>query len=261
MSLQNIENKIHSVIYYTLGIAGLRNKDVVLTSFPKSGNTWTRFFLCNLISLNEWNGKMVTFPKLDQTMPELGVSNLLNEWSYDTIPRIVKTHKERWPIFRGNRTILLVRDPRDVMVSYYHAETGRKKGTFDSSFADFIRHPTFGVEAWCEHYTSWCSQATHVMTYEEMKDDDIQAFDRMLKAIGVSLDRTLIEQAAQRSRFENIQKVEDEEGVRESEDFFEDGSRFTRNGKTGQWEEYFSNGDLRLTRSLVNEYDINIYEI
>lgn len=247
--------------YYSIGLLGLRGDDVLLTSFPKSGNTWIRFFLCNLISLQEWDGEHVTFPELDATMPELGVSNLLRSWPHDTIPRVVKTHKSRWPIFRGNRAILLVRDPRDVMVSYFHYERGKKKGRFRGEFSEFIRHPKFGFQAWCEHYVSWRANASVVLTYERLKSDDVGEFRRMLDAVDITVSDALIEQAAKRSRFEEMKKVEEKEGVRESEDHFEEDKQFMRKGTSGQWPEYFDEFDLEYTRSLLASNDIDRYEI
>ena len=107
-------------VSHLFGIVGIRNNDVLLASFPRSGNTWMRFLLCNLISLCEWDGKRVDFPLLNKTMPEFGVNNLLDEWSHATIPRVIKTHKSFLPIFRNKRSVGIIRDPRDVMVSYYH---------------------------------------------------------------------------------------------------------------------------------------------
>ena len=247
--------------YYTLGVLGLRNEDIILTSFPKSGNTWIRFFFCNLISLREWDGETVTFPKLDATMPELGVSNLLRSWSHETIPRVVKTHKPRWPVFYGCRSILLVRDPRDVMVSYYHYETDRQDGGSEDSFPEFIRHPKFGVEAWCQHYASWRSNEAVLLRYEDLKEDDVSEFCRMLEELDVSLGRELIEQAAKHSRFEEVRKIEAEMGVREDEGHFEEGKWFTRKGETGQWDEYFAAEDLRYLRSEIEKYQIELYDI
>jgi hypothetical protein len=155
--------------YYAIGIVGLIDDDIILTSFPKSGNTWVRFFLCNIISIREWDREVVTFPKLDDTMPELGVSNLVKHWKYNAIPRVVKTHKKRWPIFKNNDSVLIVRDPRDVMVSYYHSEKSKVGGTYSGNFSDFIRHPDFGIGAWCDHFTSWKPHAEIVLEYEEMK--------------------------------------------------------------------------------------------
>lgn len=261
MSLSRTKQRASLLWYYTLGVLGLRNEDIILTSFPKSGNTWIRFFFCNLVSLREWDGETVTFPKLDATMPELGVSNLLRSWPYETIPRVVKTHKPRWSVFRGCRSILLVRDPRDVMVSYYHFEKGKKQGRFDGSFSSFLHHHKFGLRAWCEHLRSWRESADVIVAYERLKEDDVREFTRMLDAVDISLPRSLIEQAAERSRFEKVRKIESKSGVREKRDHFKEGKRFTRKGETGQWKEYFSTEDLFYLRSKFKKYDIELYDI
>ncbi len=135
-----MSNIIQKTVRYAQGIVGLQENDIILTSFPKSGNTWVRFFLCNLISICEWEGKTVDFTTLDQTMPELGIDNLLRPWKHDTVPRIVKTHKHFWSIFLNHKIILIVRDPRDVMVSYYHFETTKERPRFKGTFSEFIRH-------------------------------------------------------------------------------------------------------------------------
>jgi len=247
--------------YYSIGILGLRSNDIILTSFPKSGNTWIRFFLCNLISLEEWGGEPVTFPKLNATMPELGVNNLFKVWKCNAIPRVVKTHKPYWRIFKGHRVILLVRDPRDVMVSYYHFEKEKRDKSFVGSFSEFIRHPTFGVEAWCEHFASWRSEASVIVTYEDLQHDDVTEFSRMLQAVDVDVDERLIREAATRSRFESMRKAEEKEGVRRSGEFFEEEGEFMRRGERGQWQEYFNSEDMQYTRRIVGKHDIEEYNL
>ena len=208
--IQDITKKASLIWYYTLGVLGLQEEDVILTSFPKSGNTWVRFFLCNLISLEEWGGREITFPLLDDTMPEVGRSNLLKEWKYDVIPRIVKTHKRRLFFMKKCHSIFLVRDPRDVMVSYYFFDKGRVNTDFDGSFSDFLRHPRKGLKGWVQHYQSWREHADVVVRFEDMKADDIQAFSNMLKGIGSEVGGKVIMKAAKRSRFEEMKKKERE---------------------------------------------------
>ncbi len=261
LPIEYVKNRILILWYYTIGIIGIGGEDVVLTSFPKSGNTWVRFFLCNLISLQEWDGQTVTFTRLDATMPELGRSNLLRNWHYEVIPRVVKTHKPYWPVFDGMRTILLTRDPRDVMVSYYHFEKGKRDGRFDGSFSAFLRHSKFGIRPWCEHLRAWRGNADVVLTYERLKQNDVREFNRMLNAIEVPLPQSLVQQAAERSRFQEIQKIESESGVRREESYFKEGKKFTRKGETGQWEEYFDTTDLKYVSDVMSEYDIEMYNI
>lgn len=254
-----VRERVSLLVHYSLGIIGLNGDDIILTSFPKSGNTWIRFFLCNLVSLKEWDGDTVTFARLDATMPELGVSNLLEAWPHDTIPRVVKTHKPFWPSFAGKRTVLLIRDPRDVMVSYYHFEQNKRRGRSESDFSSFIRQPKYGLKAWCQHYQSWVDKATVCLRYEKLKEDDVKEFSRMLEAIGIEVSRSLIEQAARRSRLKNVRSVEKEHGVRTTGNYFKKGKRFTRKGRTGEWKDYFAEGDIEYYDQLMDKYSIDIY--
>src|SRR5436190_16347079 len=105
---------------YGLGLLALRRDDVLLASFLRSGNTWARLFLCNLISLREWDGRPVTYGLLEATMPRLGHDNLFRPWPHPTMPRVVKTHRPYSRLFGRTQAIGIVRDPRDVMVSSYH---------------------------------------------------------------------------------------------------------------------------------------------
>jgi len=255
-----ITNNLRLLVMYIVGIAGLKEGDIILTSFPKSGNTWIRFFICNIISLKEWDRRTVTFEILNDTMPELGVSNLLRRWPHDSVPRIVKTHKRSWPlIFSGNRSILLVRDPRDVMVSYYQYKRGKEEICENLEFSEFIRNPRVGLESWCRHYESWKSKSDIIIFYEDLKENDIREFSRMLKKLSISIQDGIIEEATRRSRFEEVSKIEDNFGTGKKGSDFKDDQKFTRKGKTGEWRQYFGSDDVKYYDSLMNEYSISIY--
>ena len=260
MNLSHLKQRASLLLYYGVGILGLREDDVILTSYPKSGNTWIRFFLCNLISLREWDGKTVTFSILNETMPELGVSNLLRDWPHGTIPRFVKTHKEYWPlVFSENRSVLLVRDPKDVMVSYYNYKTGR--GDIDGSvkFSNFIRKPGVGLESWCIHYKSWKDKSDVVIYYEDIKSDDVKEFLNMLNSLRISVEDSLIKEAAQRSQFKEIRKIEKEFGTGEKGSDFKGRRKFTRKGGTGGWKKYFKKSDISYYQNILKKYSIKIY--
>lgn len=70
--LQHKVRHMRSLKYYLTGAVGLQADDVLLSSSPRSGSIWLRFLFCNLIGLQEWNGCLVDFQILNQTMVELG---------------------------------------------------------------------------------------------------------------------------------------------------------------------------------------------
>ncbi|ABK16477.1 sulfotransferase [Syntrophobacter fumaroxidans MPOB] len=251
-------DKVRRAIRYAQGILGLRKDDVILTSFPKSGNTWVRFFFCHVISLAEWGDRVVDFPTLDRTMPELGVNNLLLPWQHTTIPRIVKTHKGCWPIFRNRKSVLVIRDPRDTMVSFFHFENGKKTPRFKGTFSEFIRSEAFGLERWFRHYRSWVDHCTVLLRYEDLKVDDIAHFRRMLDALSIRMSDDLLAAAAERSRFGRVKKIERQFGQTKTDRFKAD-YMFARSGETGGWHDYFSNEDLEYYTELSRKYRLAHY--
>jgi len=242
---------------YAQGIWGLKNDDIILASFPRSGNTWVRFFLCHLISLSELNGKVIDFKTLDAIMPELGINNLTKPWIYKTIPRFVKTHKNCWPFFWSKKSVLIVRDPRDVMVSFYHHHIAKVKPIFSGDFPAFIRHKRLGLPAWFKHYLSWKTQCTTIVTYENLQENDVREFSRLLIGVNIHLASVLIEEAAKRTKFEKIKEIEKQGGLARPERFKKN-YQGTRQGKIGTWKDYFSNDDIAYYRSLCDKFAVDL---
>lgn len=234
------------------GLLALRKSDFLLSSYPRSGSTWTRHFLCNLISLSEWEGRDVG-QTLNHVMPALGTSNLLRSWPHTTIPRVIKTHAP-YSLFFGRASALgLIRDPRDVMVSRYHLLRDRV-GAFDGTFNDFIRDPELGLESWFRHYASWQDHWDLVMRYEDMLADPYREFGRLLDRIGVRCPEELFREAITRSSFQQMQQAE-----KQREPSVPGGGLFYRSGSSGQWSGYFSDDDFAHYLDRAAKYDVGLY--
>jgi hypothetical protein len=240
------------IIMHLLGVVGLNKDDIILTSYPRSGSTWVRFFLCNLISLSEWGGRVVDFEILDRTMPEFGSSNLIHPWPHHTIPRIVKTHKRYLPFFRKLKAMQVIRDPRDVMVSYFFYLRGRQSSS-QNQFSDFIRNPKHGLQAWFVYHKSWERKDKAVFRYEDLMCDDLKQFVRMVSFLEVDVPESLIQEAVMRSRFKEVKSIEIEYGNPKCEEYVDD-SAFTRKGVIGEWKRYFTADDICGYQKLVSEY-------
>jgi hypothetical protein len=147
--------------------------DVFLVSYPRSGNTWTRFLIGNLVSPDP-----ITFRNIESHIPEIYFSpdRVLRRLPR---PRILKSHECFQP--RYKRVIYILRDPRDVAVSNYHHNL--KAGNIPDDYpldewvdrflkAEFDK--PFG--SWADHVASWIYLREHdpgfvLLRYEEMKKD------------------------------------------------------------------------------------------
>jgi estrone sulfotransferase len=240
---------------YGTGIIGLRPDDVWLVSFPKAGSTWVRFLLCNLISLSELDGQLVDFHFLDNTMPALGYSSLSKPWPYTTIPRFIKTHQPYCSLLFGRpgKTIYVIRDPKDVMVSYYHFQQAHKLRLFQGSFSDFIHHPRYGLEACLNHYLSWQPRINYLVRYEALKHNAVLELTNILQAVETNVPDQLIPLSVERSSFSKVRTAQERTGL-SGPNRFHSQFKFARKGQTGEWINYFSNQDLTFYEDLCHQY-------
>jgi len=245
---------------YSTGILGLRSEDVWFPSYPKAGNTWLRFILCNIISQSELNGAPVDFHSVGEIMSALGRHNLLLPWRHHTLPRFIKTHQPYRPLLfaRPQRIVYLVRDPRDVMVSFYHYEKAKSRKPYNGEFADFLRDQQFGLARCLHHYRSWRPYITYLLRYEELKANPLLALKQTFKAIDVQIHDSILSTAIENSSLQKIQELQKANGIPGGERFTNQ-FVFARQGKPGGWVEYFSSTDLQYYRDMVQRFQFDLY--
>jgi estrone sulfotransferase len=251
--------RARQLLRFANGLRGLRRSDVILTSFPKSGNTWVRFFLCHLADAMEGREEFTGFDRLDRVMPEFGISDLRVPHRHAQLPRFVKTHGPHLPVFRGLRAVLVVRDPRDAMLSLHHYEMHRLKPRVPADLSELVRHPRYGFAAWFRHTRGWLRAADVVMRYEDLRRDDVAEFTRMLNALQLDVDAGLIAAAANRSKFEKVREAEQAERDRPARSEFAPVFTFARAGESGTGKSVLSAADLDYYQQLKREYGLDLY--
>jgi hypothetical protein len=251
-----------------------------LASYPKSGNTWLRAYLHNLLrnpgqaydinrlgefsfsdSTIHWYSPYLTKPWQEWTAREI----MENRWKAQRdIGRMspddvfVKTHNalvefEGRPMIHMDLTagaIYIVRNPLDVCISladHYGCD-------IDESIRILAAHTSgtpsgdqlvFEVHnTWSTHVFSWTKQPgpwLHVMRYEDMLKKPMVAFGRVTKFLGLAPPRDRIERAVKASSFESLRAQEDAQGFRERSYKAE---KFFRVGQAGQWREKLSKAQI-----------------
>ena len=243
---------VSKAIVTVKGFASLTDADILLPSFPKSGSTWLRFVLCNWLNQVELHEPVVTFELVDKVMPEIGVSDLHRGWPYSSVPRFVKTHWRYNTLFGSKRVMLVLRDPRDVMISLHHHVSSRKRNQFQGSLQDLIRHSKYGLRSWFVHTSSWFAHDPAVILYSDMKANGSIELLKALDKLDVHYSADIIEKAFELSEFNKMKTIESQYGI--PRDVFVEGKSFVRSGKSNQWEESFTDDDKTLYDNLVREF-------
>ncbi len=190
--------------------------DVFLTSYPRSGNTWTRFLIGNLVYQNE----PVTFLTVERLVPDMYKSSdrVLRNLPR---PRIVKSHECFDPRYR--KVIYIVRDPRDVAVSNYHWELKLRSVRDGFPIEDFVprwMEPEFWprIGSWGDHVTSWLStrqgkKGFLLLRYEDLKKDPQRALAQVAEFLGIEPSRERLNRAVELSSADNMRKLEKQESA------------------------------------------------
>lgn len=215
-------------------------RDIMIASYPKSGNTWLRMLLSSLVA-----GQIDSFDDLPSYVPELEVlGRMKNAYRLQSGGRMVKTH-EQWTE-RYCRGVYVVRDCRDVAVSYYwhQLSTGQFAGEFGDFFKEFLRGGVDGYGRWDRHIYSWLDAAIAarkkflIIRYEDMLGDAEHVLEKVARFVGLdvsSLDvaRAVVENSPERMRLKEM-------GAKSIPRSGKVKVPFVRNAKTGSWRSMMS---------------------
>jgi Sulfotransferase domain len=184
--------------------------DVFIVSFPKSGNTWTRFLIANLLHPQE----PADFGNIDRLIPESeGLTR--NQLKRVPRPRIMKSHEYFNPRFR--KVVYIVRDPRDVAVSQFHFYRKRRRIADDYPIEHFVSRfvagDTSDYGSWGDNVASWLvarqkSPAFLLLRYEDMVAQTAPALTRVAEFLGMDASPERVAQAVERSSAEQMRKLE-----------------------------------------------------
>jgi len=197
--------------------------DVFLVSYPRSGNTWTRFLISNLVFPDD----PTTFTNVESRIPEI-YFNPDHVMRRLPRPRILKSHECFQPHYR--RGIYIARDPRDVAISFYHHNVKWRNIADDYPMEEFV--PRFMAAefdtrwgTWSDHVLSWRSMRQGrkeflFLRYEDMKRNPITVLEsigqflRQCSFPNIDLSRDRLARAVELSSPERMRELEKEQAGR-----------------------------------------------
>ncbi len=206
--IKSIENRLQYLKYKDSLPNNPVHDDIYIVEFPKSGITWLQHILGNIeIQLNGVHNERVTFYNHHKYLPD--VHQLRGADIHRTLKRtFIKSHSEHNPYYYF--VIYLIRNPFDVMVSYYNFMLAHG---YDRDFFTFVKEKKYGVSAWKRHVNSWHyrrvdAQRIHFLRYEDLIRNAFVELKNIYKNLGVGIDDKILSKSIEMSSIKEMQELE-----------------------------------------------------
>jgi aryl sulfotransferase len=229
---------------------------VWIVSYPKSGNTWVRFLVCNLIF-----GVQDSAAALARLAPDIHEFRAVPEPPPQTI--FMKTHfpfSSAMPLAAHTAgAIYIVRDPADVMLSNFHysRRDGSQTSAGPVALARYVdeylaarggrRWLELGMGAWDDHVRSWLATPhpfpVLLVRYEDLLRDGLGCARQLCKFLGLDRGTEDVQRAVAGASFARLREIEEQDIRGENVGIFykpylrpslDAGLRFMRAGKAGE---------------------------
>jgi len=230
----------------------------IVISHPNSGRNWVEDII------GEYRRTVLSLPAIEFThdIMEPPFDDILPwqdmvEVSTNPIRKLGKALA-----YEGKPIVVLSRDPRDVIVSYFYQKTVRepwlhKLGiinrlpNFTGNIDEFIEHDIYGIKhliLFMNLMAHWIKKGAYDLRYEAMHEDIELEMVNLLNHIGVErVNRKKLNKAIAKCTFERVRKAEENEiGKKPPE-----GARKYRSGKVGTYKDELSSDMIRMINAYI----------
>jgi len=204
-TLREIDVRMHT-ISGLMRIDETLPEDIFIVGYPKSGNTWMQNLLAGLVY--GLDPEYMPVDLFDHFVPDV---HQLHYYRRFGTPMHFKSHSLPHPEYR--RVIYLLRDGRDVMVSFFHHLSAFPHDG-EIEFADMVRTGrNLFPSKWHEHVNAWQSNPYNaeimILKYEDLLADPVKQLARVCQFLAINRSISLIESVVEKSSFARMRAKEE----------------------------------------------------
>ncbi|KAG1945831.1 amine sulfotransferase-like [Pimephales promelas] len=221
-----------------------KHDDLFLVTFPKSGTVWTQRII-TLIYEEDFpdKAKQSTY----EQMPWLEYCLKGENYSIRPSPRLFCSHLLQPLIPKALQTkgkiIYVMRNPKDVMVSYFHFSNNMTNLDSTESMGEMLEKFFTGCMiggCWFDHVKGWITNKDKynilILTYEEMIKDLRSVVVKICEFVGKNLSDAAIHKVVETATFKHMKQdpLANYESV--AQEVMKDSKGvFLRKGTVGDW--------------------------
>ncbi len=244
---------------YILSRVDKMDPDIYVVSYPKCGRTWVRFLLSNY--LNQIGFVSPRF--YDRSLVGIPGSRTV-KFDHDQgnwVPAPLKIGQITFNElkYQKKKIILLIRDPRDVLVSsWYHLRY--RENIFKKGISEFIYDELVGIKKIVAFMNMWIENINvsgrfHLVLYEQLHDNPLLHFKELIDFLNIPIEMEQLKDAVQNCSFKRMRQIEISGS--QNEPWLKPGSRKmgnalkVRKGKIGSYREELSDADLAFVNDII----------
>lgn len=225
----------------------IRDDDVLLLSFPKSGTHWC-WEILNMVINGSTENRGQFF--LEYSKQENFVSDEARVLNSHLRYRLLPTE-----IFdKKIKTVFVARNLKDIAVSFYcHYKVMDNDVTYDGSFDNFLDiflEGKLGYGGWFDYMLEWQhifedrpDWPVHTVLYEDLKENPAKEIQRLASFLGRDSDMDFCTQIADKCHIDRLKKSKADVPD----------AKLYRKGIVGDWKNYFTQEQNEKFEEIYNE--------
>ena len=194
---------------------GKNKNEFFLISYPKSGNTYLRFLIANILKNNS---RKINFKNIGEYVPDTHIENqiklILNKDSdFNKLPiKIAKSHDIYYKYYKDVKVIYLYRNGIEVLSSYYKYLKSRD---INVRFKDLFegKYKAHRLQ-WYQHLKSWSNKPDDILyiDYKDLLKNPESVLTKIFKFFNYKVEKKQIVSSIKKCSLKQMQIIEEQFG-------------------------------------------------